>query len=98
MPVCSVWESHYPPEAAEEGRRVTEAIWRDMVAFDGYLSHELIEDLDDPGHLLVVSRWTARERADAVLREYAGHPNARRADELVERPRIRFLGQSLGSR
>ena len=98
MPVFSVWESHHPAEVAEEGRRVTEAIWRDMVDFDGYLSHELIEDLDDPGHLLVVSQWTSRERADAVLGEYAGHPNARRANELVSRPRTRFLGQALGPR
>ena len=98
MPVFSVWESHYPAEAVEEGRRITEAIWRDMVGYDGYVSHELIEDLDDPGHLLVVSQWTARERADAVLRDYAGHPNARRADELVARPRTRFVGQPLARR
>jgi quinol monooxygenase YgiN len=76
----------------EEGRRVTEAIWRDMVDFDGYLSHELIEDLDNSGHLLVVSRWASREHADAALREYAGSPNARRANELVSRPRTRFVG------
>jgi hypothetical protein len=42
-----------------------------------------------------VSRWTTRERADAVLREYSGHPNARRADELVSRPRERFVGRDV---
>jgi quinol monooxygenase YgiN len=94
MPVYSIWESHFPAPAAEEGRAVTEAIWRDMVDFDGYVSHELVEDLDDPGHLVVVSRWTSRERADAVLREYAGHPNARRANELVSQPRKRFVGRA----
>jgi heme-degrading monooxygenase HmoA len=93
MPVYSVWESHFPAVAAQEGKAVTEAIWHDMLSFDGYVSHELVEDLDDPGHLLVVSRWTTRERADAVLREYSGHPNARRADELVSRPRERFVGR-----
>ena len=30
MPVYAVWESHFPPEEAQEGRAVTEAIWRDM--------------------------------------------------------------------
>jgi quinol monooxygenase YgiN len=93
MPIFSVWESHFPAEAADEGRETTEAIWRGMADFEGYLSHELIEDLDDAGHLLVVSRWTMRECADAVLHEYAGHANARRANELVSRPRRRFLGQ-----
>ena len=95
MAIYAVWESHFPASVAGQGRAVTEAIWRDMTAFDGYLSHELIEDLDDPGHLLVVSQWTMRERADAVLREYRGHPNARRANELVSQPRERFVGRAI---
>jgi quinol monooxygenase YgiN len=93
MPVYSVWESQFPPAAAHEGRQVTEAIWRDMLAFDGYVTHALVEDLDDPGHLLVVSQWASRAHADQALRDYADHPNARRANELVERPRTRFLGR-----
>jgi hypothetical protein len=40
IPVYSVWESHFPPEAAEEGRVVTEAIWRDMTQFAGHIAHE----------------------------------------------------------
>ena len=95
MPVYSVWESRFPAAAAREGKAVTKAIWRDMVDFDGYVSHELVEDLEDPGHLLVVSCWSTRERADAVLREYAGHPNARRANELVSQPRGRFVGRAV---
>jgi hypothetical protein len=99
MPVYAVWESRFPPEAADEGRAITEAIWcDDMPRFDGYLMHELIEDLDDPGHLLVVGQWTTRERADEVLREYATHPNARRAHELVSRRRTRFLGHAVPGR
>jgi quinol monooxygenase YgiN len=94
MPVYSVWESHFPPQAAREGRVVTEEIWRDMTHFDGYLTHELIEDLDDSGHLLVVSQWASRRHADDVLREYAPHPNAVRANQLVSRPRVRFVGHA----
>jgi quinol monooxygenase YgiN len=94
MSVYSIWESHFPAGCAGEGRAITEAIWRDMTQFEGYLSHELIEDLDDPGHLLVVSQWVSRQRADEVLREYTDHPNARRANALVSRPRRRFLGRS----
>jgi quinol monooxygenase YgiN len=97
MSVYSVWESHFSPDAAEEGRQITEAIWRDMPAFEGYRSHELIEDLDDPGHLFVVSQWTTREHADASLREYADHANVRRVNELVSRPRARFVGHGAPS-
>lgn len=95
MPVYAVWESHFPPDDARAGREITEAIWRDMTKFDGYVTHELIEDLDDPGHLLVVSQWTTRERPDEALREYATHANARRVNELVSRPRKRFVGQAV---
>jgi hypothetical protein len=31
-----------------------------MLCFDGYLWHELIQDLDQPRHLLFVSRWASR--------------------------------------
>jgi quinol monooxygenase YgiN len=92
MPVRSVWESRFAPAEAQQGRAITEAIWRDMTEFDGYVAHELIEDLDDPGHLLVISHWASRHDADEVLREYADHPNARLADELASRPRTRFVG------
>jgi hypothetical protein len=57
MSIYSIWESRFPAEAAEDGIRVTEAIWRDMLTFDGYQAYELICDLDQPGHLIVVSRW-----------------------------------------
>jgi quinol monooxygenase YgiN len=97
MPVFSIWESRFPAQASEEGREITRSIWRDMSGYHGYLSHELIEDLDDPGHLMVVSQWTTREQADTVLREYVGHPNACRANELVSQPRTRFLGRPVSA-
>jgi heme-degrading monooxygenase HmoA len=91
MAVYSIWESQFPAETAEEGIRVTKAIWGDMLCFDGYLSHELIQDLDQPGHLFVVGRWASREAADAAM-SYVSHPNARRAEQLVSEPRRRTVG------
>jgi heme-degrading monooxygenase HmoA len=94
MSVYSIWESRFPADAADEGIGVTKAIWTDMLGFDGYLEHELIQDLDQPGHLIVVSRWASREAADAAMR-YASHPNARRAQQLVSEPRRRTVGAAL---
>ncbi|MFI5695854.1 putative quinol monooxygenase [Kribbella sp. NPDC051586] len=91
MATYSIWESRFPPEAAERGRTITKAIWQDMLGFDGYLRHELLVDADDPGHLLVVSQWTSQAPADAALRAYAGHPNAVAANELVTEPRRRIV-------
>lgn len=73
MPVFSVWESHFPLEASEAGREVTEAIWRrDMPGFNGYVSHELIEDLDDPGTL--ARRQPGGPRASARMLRCASTP------------------------
>jgi quinol monooxygenase YgiN len=94
MSVYAIWESRFPPHTAEEGVRVTKAIWLDMLSVDGYLAHELIQDLDHPGHLLVVSRWASREAADAAM-SYLSHPNAKRAEQLVSEPRRRTLGARL---
>ena len=94
MSVYSIWENRFPAETVDEAISVTKAIWRDMLAFDGYLEHELIQDVDEPGHLFVVSRWASREAADAAL-SYASHPNARRANELVSEPRRRTVGSAL---
>ena len=96
MPIYSIWESRFPAARAAEGRAVTEAIWRDMPCFEGYLSHELLVGADDPGHLLVVSQWTSREHADESHRLYAEHPNARAANRLVAEPRRRILAICAG--
>jgi heme-degrading monooxygenase HmoA len=94
MSVYSIWESRFPAGAAENGITATKAIWHDMLSFDGYLDHELIQDLDDPGHLFVVVRWASREAADGAM-SYASHPNARRVDGLVREPRRRTVGAAL---
>lgn len=91
MSIYVIWESRFPADAASEGRAVTEAIWRDMPGYDGYLGHELLIDADAPGHLLVISQWTTREHADVSLRDYATHPNARAANHLVTEPRRRIV-------
>ncbi len=91
MPIYAIWESRFPTPQAVEGRAVTEAIWRDMPGFEGYLSHELLVDADDPGHLFVVSQWASREHADESLRRYGEHPNARAANSLVTEPRRRVV-------
>jgi quinol monooxygenase YgiN len=68
-----------------------------MPGYDGYLEHAVYVDDDDPEHLLVVSQWASRAQADAVLREYAPHPNARAADQMVREPRRRFVAHQASS-
>jgi heme-degrading monooxygenase HmoA len=91
MSVYSIWESRFPAGSAEDGIQATKAIWRDMVSFDGYVGHELIQDLDEPGHLFVVVEWESRAAADGAM-SYASHPHAQRVDRLVSQPRRRTVG------
>jgi quinol monooxygenase YgiN len=96
MPIYSIWDSHFPPQSVEEGLAVTKAIWTDMAAYVGYLDHIVLVDDDDPGHVLVVSRWASRKHADEVLRLYRPQPNAQAADRLVREPRRRFVARRAG--
>jgi quinol monooxygenase YgiN len=92
--VYSIWESRFPAEASAEGLETTRAIWVDMGCFDGYLDHEIVQDLEDGGHLFVISEWRDREAAEAAL-SYRAHPNARRVDDLVSEARRRTVGTAL---
>jgi hypothetical protein len=47
MTVFSIWESRFPPEHRTAGREVTEAIWRDMQAYTGYLRHVIAQRRDE---------------------------------------------------
>jgi len=95
MAVFAIWESYYGSDAAADGKRVTEAIWRDMPGFDGYLRHQIVEDLDDPGHLFVISEWADRAAADQARDQYRDAEHARRADALVSQPRRRTLARRI---
>ena len=92
--VTVIWESRFSREEAPEGRAINQKIWADMRTCDGYLDHELLEDVDEPGHFFVVSHWRSRDAADRVRDQYASNPNAIRANGLVKEPRRRFVGKN----
>lgn len=94
MSVYTIWESVFPADREEEGAEATRAIWRDMGDFDAYLDHEIVEDLDQPGHLIVVGRWESREAAEAAI-SYRSSPNARLVDALVSTPRRRTVARMI---
>jgi quinol monooxygenase YgiN len=94
MSVYTIWESTFPADRRQEGAEVTRAIWNDMRDFEGYVAHEIVEDLNDPGHLFVVGRWDSRGAADAAL-GYQTSPNAQRVDALVSAPRRRTVGRAI---
>jgi quinol monooxygenase YgiN len=92
MNVTVLWELRFPAASAESGLEVTRKIWQDMRQFPGYLDHEIVRDLEDGGHILVISHWTSREAVETVKNRYAHHPNLVLANHLVAEPRHRWIG------
>lgn len=95
MSVKSMFEFRFPEAAREEGLRLATAVGNDMVPLEGYLDHEVIQDLSDPGHLMVNTRWATRTHANAVLAGYKNDPKIKRITELLPDRPAGFVGDVL---
>ena len=89
--IFAVWETWLLAGAEEAGLALTRQIWADMHSFRGYLGHQLLHDLDSPGHLLVVSQWESRDAADRTLTAYRSAETVLRLGPLLSRPRSRWV-------
>lgn len=96
MAVASVFEFRFSPEATQEGVGIAQAIGADMPATAGCTGYDVIRDLADPGHVLVVTRWNARSEGEAVLRSYIHDHKVDRATELLGHAPDGFLGEVEG--
>ena len=92
MNVTVISESRFATVSADGGLEVTRKIWQDMRQFPGYVDHEIVRDLDDPGHVLVISHWSSREAVDTVKNRYGHHPNVVLAQHLATQPWRRWIG------
>ena len=93
MAVASVFEFRFSPDAIQEGVGVARAIGADMPATAGCTGYEVIGDLRDPGHVLVITRWNTRSEGEAVLNSYIHDPKVARATELLGHAPNGFLGE-----
>ena len=89
--VVVIWEAEFGTENAAAGSEAMRRIWVDMRLFDGYLDHEFLVDVTDPGHITVVSHWQSKEAADRIRDVYASHANALEATRLASQPRRRCV-------
>ena len=96
MPVASVFEFRFSAETAEEGVEVAHAIGADMPATAGCTGYDVVRDLADPGHVLVITRWNTRSEGEAVLSNYVDDPKVARATQLLGQAPNGFLGDITG--
>ncbi len=95
MAVKSMFEFKFPADAREEGLRLARAVGNDMPPLDGYLDHEVVQDVTDAGHVMVNTRWASREQAEAVLGNYNDDPKIKKANELIPGGPKGFVGEVL---
>lgn len=89
--VTIIWDTWLKPGAEQEGLRLTRQVWSDMQAFDGYLSHQLFIDQNDPKHIIALGHWRSTADADSVLAQYKDSETIKQLIPLLARPRERWV-------
>ena len=97
MNVKSLFEFKFSAAAREEGIGVAKGIGADMPSKEGYVSHEVIQDVTDPGHVMVNTLWSSREQAESVLTVYNNDDKIKQATKLLGAPPTGFIGGVLVS-
>ena len=92
MTVKSVFDFKFSAATREEGIKLAKAIGNDMPPLSGYLDHEVIQDVADPGHLMVNTHWSSQQHAQAVLTAYNNDAKIKRAHELIPGGPTGFVG------
>ena len=95
MSVKSLFEFKFSDDTIEEGLPLAKAIGNDMPALEGYLSHEVIQDVEDPNHLMVNTHWADQSKAEAVLSSYNSNDKIKRAEKLLKNGPTGFIGTIL---
>src|SRR5689334_7900969 len=91
MAVTVVWDTWLKPGAEIEGLRLNRQVWSDMRSFDGYVSHQLLVDVDAPEHIIALGTWRERADADRVRDQYRDSETIRLLTPLLARPRERWI-------
>lgn len=95
MSVASIFDFRFSADNADEGLSVAWSIGADMPATHGYIGHDVIQDTADPGHVVVMTRWSQQSEGEAVLGEYVHDAKVARAAELLGSAARGFLGAIL---
>jgi len=81
MAITSVLDIQLRPDAPADAETRVSSILSDTRAYPGLLSADVVRDLDDPRHLIVIEVWESLE-ADDAYRSWRATPEG--ASELRE--------------
>lgn len=94
MSAASVFEFRFGPEQADEGVELARRIGADMPPTEGYIRHDVVQDVADAGHVVVITHWHHQAQGEAVLKHYIRDAKVERATELAGAAPSGFLGVS----
>lgn len=92
MSAVSVFDFKFSAENAAEGVELATAVGADMPATNGYIRHEVIRDIADAGHVVVITFWHEQAQGEAVLSHYIDDAKIVRVTELSGAAPSGFLG------
>jgi heme oxygenase (mycobilin-producing) len=69
MPSTAILDLRFNPDTLDEAREAVHRVLTETRAFDGCLGVTVIEDKDDPAHLVAVEEWESLDK-DAAYRAW----------------------------
>ena len=69
MATTSIFEIHFKPDAVDQAPALLHRILEETRAFDGCLGVTVLQDKDEPGHLIAIEEWESLEK-DGAYREW----------------------------
>lgn len=95
MAAISTFDYRYSPDTRDEGIELCKQIGHDMIPLDGYVDHDVVQDVTDSGHMTVTTKWESAEKAHATLAVYRNDPKIQRTIELLGTESPGFVGELL---
>ena len=95
MSVKSIFEFKFSAESRDVGVTLAKGIGGDMPPLDGYLDYEVVQDIADPGHVMVITHWVDSDHANAVLSSYRHDPKIEKVTQLLSGSPSGFIGRVL---
>lgn len=94
MPVTVLADLRFDTTATDAGLRALAGMLHDTRAFDGCLGVDVVQDQDDPAHVILIETWNAASdhRAYMEWRASSGTNTGLRA-ALAQPPAITYLDQ-----
>ncbi len=93
MSVKSMFDFKFPAQHAAEGVSLARSVGIDMTSKAGYLDHEIIRDVKDPGHVMVNTHFESEDAAMAVLNPYQHDDKIVQATKLIGSAPTGFVGE-----